>query len=198
MLSGFSAPGAIYANAQKQADFKLTYLSIIIVIALAACYLVIASLGIDMFSKCKELAGIKTQEDLNKWLIATLGIAIAMPTTLLLIKLSGEYLNYIIAILFAIFGIVAASSVIHWNKKCTKEEASQKAYGGTILALAIALLIATILLLLRKRGITRAGMMDAGRSARDRMLARGKFRGLGRKVMNGRELYEGRKARRQT
>ena len=37
-MSGyFSAPGAIYANAQKQADFKLTYLSIVIVIALAAC-----------------------------------------------------------------------------------------------------------------------------------------------------------------
>ena len=177
MSDYFSAPSAIYANAQKQADFKLTYLSIVIVIALAVCYLVVASLGIDMFSKCKELAGIKTQEDLNKWLIATLGIAIAMPTTLLLIKLSGEYLNYIIAILFAIFGIVAASSVIHWNKKCTKEEASQKAYGGTILALAIALLIAAIGLLMRKRGVTRAGMMDAG------LAARGKFRGLGQKVI---------------
>ena len=175
--SYFSAPGAIYANAAKQADFSLTYLSIIIVIALAACYLVVASLGIDMFSKCKELAGIKTQEDLNKWLIATLGIAIAMPTTLLLIKLSGQYLNYIIAILFAIFGIVGASAVVHWNKKCTKTDESQKAYGGTMLALSIALLIAAIGLLMRKRGVTREGMMDAGRAAR------GKFKGLGQKVI---------------
>lgn len=152
MSDYFSAPSAIYANAQKQADFKLTYLSIVIVIALAVCYLVVASLGIDMFSKCKELAGIKTQEDLNKWLIATLGIAIAMPTTLLLIKLSGKYLNYIIAILFAIFGIVAASSVIHWNKKCTKVDESQKAYGGVMLALSIALLILAIGLFIKSRG----------------------------------------------
>lgn len=166
MSDYFSAPGAIYANAQKQADFKLTYLSIVIVIALAACYLVVASLGIDMFSKCKELAGIKTQEDLNKWLIATLGIAIAMPTTLLLIKLSGKYLNYIIAILFAIFGIVAASSVIHWNKKCTKVDESQKAYGGVMLALSIALLILAIGLFIKSRGGKFKGLKDInGRAA---------------------------------
>ena len=66
MSDYFSAPGAIYANAQKQADFKLTYLSIVIVIALAACYLVVASLGIDMFSKSKKVEGIKTQENRNK------------------------------------------------------------------------------------------------------------------------------------
>ena len=165
MSDYFSAPGAIYANAQKQADFKLTYLSIVIVIALAACYLVVASLGIDMFSKCKKLAGIKTQEDLNKWLIATLGIAIAMPTTLLLIKLSGQNLNYIIAILFAIFGIVAASSVIHLNRKCTEVDESQKAYGGVMLALSIALLILATILFMRSRGITKENLGAAARES---------------------------------
>lgn len=179
--AGLLAPSAIKTNLYKQADFKLTYLSIMIVVVLAASYLVVASLGIDMFSKCKELAGIKTQEDLNKWLIATLGIAIAMPFTLFLTKLSGNYLNYIVAILFAVLGIVASSAVIHWNRKCSEVDDSQKAYGGVMLALSIALIIGTLGLLIRARGSAKVAARQG--------LGRARFQKAGRQVIRGRRLY---------
>ena len=174
IAAGFMAPSAIKTNLYKKADFQLTYLSIMIVVVLAASYLVVASLGIDMFSKCKELAGIKTQEDLNKWLIATLGIAIAMPFTLLLAKLAGNNLNYVIAILFAVFGIVASSAVIHWNRKCSEVDDSQKAYGGVMLALSILLIIGTLVLAMRGRKIPGAG--------------RRRFRNAGRRVIQARRV----------
>ena len=83
---------------------------------------------------------MKTQENLNKWLIATLGIAIAMPFTLLMVRLTGSKLNAIMMLLFAIFGIVASSAVIHWNRKCETAE-SEKIYGGINMAVFIVMLL---------------------------------------------------------
>jgi hypothetical protein len=135
------------ASLGQKADFQLSYGSIVLITMLAASYLVVASLGIDTFTtKCAELAGVKTQENLNKWLIATLGIAIAMPFTLLMVRLTGSKLNAVMMLLFAIFGIVASSAVIHWNRKCETAE-SEKIYGGINMAVFILMLLVAMYLL---------------------------------------------------
>ena len=133
------AYGGMRNSLGARADFSLSYGSIVLITALAASYLVVASLGIDTFTnKCKELAGVKTQENLNKWLVATLAIAITIPCTLLTVKLAGKKLQGLMGLLFAIMGIVASSAVIHWNRKCDTPE-SEKIYGGINMAVFIAM-----------------------------------------------------------
>ena len=139
------AYGGIRDSLTTRADFSLSYGSIVLITMLAASYLVVASLGIDTFTKkCKELAGVKTQENLNKWLVATLAIAITIPFTLIVVRTAGKKLQPIMAVLFGILGIVASSAVIHWNRKCETPE-SEKIYGGINMAIYIVMLILGII-----------------------------------------------------
>ena len=136
-----AAYGGMRNSLKQRADFSLSYGSIVLITMLAASYLVVASLGIDTFTnKCKELAGVKTQENLNKWLVATLAIAITIPFTLIAVRVAKKKLQPLMAILFGIMGIVASSAVIHWNRKCETPE-SEKIYGGINMAVFIVMLI---------------------------------------------------------
>lgn len=147
-FQGTEAYQGMNKSLSKRADFSLSYGSIVLITMLAASYLVVASLGIDTFTKkCKELAGVKTQENLNKWLVATLAIAITIPFTLIMVKVFGPTstnpsstkLNALMGLLFGILGIVASSAVIHWNRKCETPE-SEKIYGGINMAIYIVML----------------------------------------------------------
>ena len=126
---------------------SLTYGQIVLITMLAASYLVVASLGINMFSRCTELKGVKLQENLNKWIIATLAIAIAIPCTLFTVRMAGSKLSGLMMLLFAIFGIVASAGVLNWNSKCAAVEESEKIYGGMNMAVFIVMLIASFMLL---------------------------------------------------
>lgn len=140
-LKGTSAYTGLSKSLGERADFSLSFGSIVLITALAASYLVVASLGIDTFAKkCTELVGVKSQENLNKWLIATLAIAITIPCTLLIVRTAGSKLNALMGLLFGILGIVASSAVIHWNRKCETPE-SEKIYGGINMAVFIVMLL---------------------------------------------------------
>lgn len=142
-----AAYGGVRDSLGARATFKLSYGSIVMITALAASYLVVASLGIDTFAKkCTELAGVKSQENLNKWLVATLAIAITIPFTLIVVRAAGKKLQPLMAILFGILGIVASSAVIHWNRKCDTPE-SEKIYGGINMAVFIVMLIFGVIFL---------------------------------------------------
>ena len=120
---------------------SLTYGQVLLITMLAASYLVVASLGIDVFNRCTELKGVKLQENLNKWIVATLAIAIAIPCTLLTVRAAGTSLSGLMMLLFAVFGIVASSALIHWNRKCSDVEESEKIYGGINLAVFVVMLL---------------------------------------------------------
>ena len=142
-----AAYGGMRTSLKQRADFSLSYGSIVLITMLAASYLVVASLGIDTFAKkCTELAGVKSQENLNKWLVATLAIAITIPFTLIVVRAAGKKLQPLMAILFGILGIVASSAVIHWNRKCDTPE-SEKIYGGINMAVFIVMLIFGVIFL---------------------------------------------------
>ena len=126
---------------------SLTYGQVILISMLASSYLVVASLGIDMFGRCTELKGVKLQENLNKWLVATLAIAIAIPCTLLTTRVAGTKLTGLMMLLFAIFGIVGSAAVLNWNNKCKAVEESEKIYGGINMAVFILMLLASFFLL---------------------------------------------------
>jgi hypothetical protein len=126
---------------------SLTYGQIVLITMLAASYLVVASIGINMFNRCTELKGVKLQENLNKWIIATLAIAIAIPCTLFTVRMAGSKLTGLMMLLFAIFGIVASAGVLNWNSKCAAVEEDEKIYGGINMAVFIVMLLASFMVL---------------------------------------------------
>jgi hypothetical protein len=152
-MRGSSAYQGVAQTAGKEVSITLNYGQIGMIVAFAMSYLVVASLGIDMFSKCDNLEGNTTQENLNKWLVATLAIAITIPVTLLLTKVAGSKLTGIVALLFAVMGIVGSSAVLHWSGKCDahKDDESKKVYGGINMAVFIVVLLVA-LFLLRPKG----------------------------------------------
>jgi hypothetical protein len=126
---------------------SLTYGQIVLITMLAASYLVVASIGINMFNRCTELKGVTLQENLNKWIVATLAIAIAIPCTLFTVRMAGSKLSGLMMLLFAIFGIVASAGVLNWNSKCAAVEDSEKIYGGINMAVFIVMLLASFMVL---------------------------------------------------
>ena len=151
MSSLNSSVGSAYQGVKRVArrTISLSYGQIFLIVALAMSYLVVASLGIDMFSKCEELKGKILHENFNNWLIATLAIAITIPVTLLVTKMASSKLTGLTALLFAVMGIVGSSAVIHWGNKCATEEddESKKIYGGINMAVFIVVLLVSIFLL---------------------------------------------------
>jgi hypothetical protein len=152
-MRGSAAYQGVAQTAGQEVSITLNYGQIGMIVAFAMSYLVVASLGIDMFSKCDNLEGNTTQENLNKWLVATLAIAITIPVTLLLTKVAGSKLTGLVALLFAIMGIVGSSAVLHWSGKCDahKDDESKKVYGGINMAVFVLVLLVA-LFLLRPKG----------------------------------------------
>ncbi len=147
VLQGTAAIQNMTNRFARKLTVSLTYGQIVLITMLASSYLVVASLGINMFSRCTELKGVKLQENLNKWIIATLAIAIAIPCTLFTVRMAGSKLTGLMMLLFAIFGIVASAGVLNWNSKCAAVEDSEKIYGGINMAVFIVMLLASFMLL---------------------------------------------------
>ena len=125
------------ANAAKTVGLEINYGQIGIIMFFGFFYLVIAALGIDMFNKCTEQHGSKTQENLKNFLSYTLTMALTIPCTLLLLKVAGDKLSGIMVLLFGIMGIVGSSAALNWSRTCedAKGDDSKKAYSAVSLVI---------------------------------------------------------------
>jgi uncharacterized membrane protein YidH (DUF202 family) len=108
--------------AETLVTIELTAAQIVLVVFLAIMYIITASMAINTFTNCDELKGKTLQENLNKWLIATLAISITIPITLLITKTAGTKLSGVFLILFGIMGIIGGSAGVHWTGKCKDED----------------------------------------------------------------------------
>ena len=125
------------ANAAKSVGLEINYGQIGIIMFFGFFYLVIAALGIDMFNKCTEQHGNKTQENLKNFLSYTLTMALTVPCTLLLLKVAGSKLSGIMVLLFGIMGVVGSSAALNWSRTCegAKKDDSKKAYSAVSLVI---------------------------------------------------------------
>ena len=141
-----------FAAMNRKVSVTLNYGLIFMIIAFAMSYLVVASLGIDMFSKCDNLQGDVIQENLNKWLIGTLAVAITIPVTLFLTRMMGSNFTGMTALIFAVMGIIGSSAVLNWSDKCDahKGDESKKTYGAINMALFVCVLFIALFLLRSK------------------------------------------------
>ena len=125
------------ANAAKSVGLEINYGQIGLIAMFGFLYLVIASLGIDMFNKCPEQEGKSTQENPKNFLSYTLTIALTIPCTLLMVKTAGSKLSGIIVLLFGIMGVVGSSASLNWARTCesAKKDDSKMAFSAISLVI---------------------------------------------------------------
>ena len=139
-FQGTAAYQGAAASAAEEVGLTINYGQIGLIIMFGFLYLVIASLGIDMFNKCPEQAGKSTQENLKNFLSYTLTIALTIPCTLLLVKTAGSNLSGIIVLLFGIMGIVGSSASLNWARTCEDAKSDQSKLAFSAVSLVIFLL----------------------------------------------------------
>jgi uncharacterized membrane protein YidH (DUF202 family) len=131
---------AATAKAAETTTITINYGQIGLILMFGFLYLVIASLGIDMFNKCPEKEGNSTQENLKLFLSYTLTIALTIPCTLLMVKTAGSKLSGIIVLLFGIMGIVGSSASLNWARTCESAKKDQSKMAFSAISLVIFLL----------------------------------------------------------
>ena len=139
-FQGTAAYQGAAATAAEEVGLTINYGQIGLILMFGFLYLVIASLGIDMFNKCPEQAGKSTQENLKNFLSYTLTIALTIPCTLLLVKTAGSNLSGIIVLLFGIMGIVGSSASLNWARTCEDAKSDQSKLAFSAVSLVIFLL----------------------------------------------------------
>ena len=139
-FQGTAAYQGAAATAAEEVGLTINYGQIGLILMFGFLYLVIASLGIDMFNKCPEQAGKSTQENLKNFLSYTLTIALTIPCTLLLVKTAGSNLSGIIVLLFGIMGIVGSSASLNWARTCEDAKSDKSKLAFSAVSLVIFLL----------------------------------------------------------
>lgn len=127
-----------FGSARETLD--ISWNTIGMITALGFIYMVAASTGIGTFSKCEKFKGKPMQENLNKVLVASLGIALAIPFTLSMTKMFSDEMP-VFLLTYAIMGIIGASIALNWSVNCEDVDADVTPTIGVSLASFIAALM---------------------------------------------------------
>ena len=155
------------AIASGKVDLEVSWGTIMGILTLGFFYMVTASIGINIFSKCEAMQGKPIQENLNKYLIATLTIALTIPFTLLITKLANNEAG-VFTLIYSIMGLVGGAVALNWTLKCENAKEAEKGYAAFSVALHTITLLASFYILKPKamalsRGLaTRAGGLMGG------------------------------------
>ena len=106
-------------------ELEISWGTVSIVMLLAMAYVAIASTGISTFNKCDAMKGKTVQENLNKYLAATMTIGITIPFTLMFIKFAKNE-TALFMMIYGIMGLVGSAAALNWTVKC--ERAKQLVY----------------------------------------------------------------------
>lgn len=137
----FSQLGNVVKNiGNTRENLDISWNTIGVITLLGLVYMVAASTGIGTFSKCEKFKGKPMQENLNKVLIASLGIALAIPFTLSMVKMfSNEFPVFLLT--YAIMGVIGASIALNWSVNCEDVDANVTPTIGVSLTSFIAALM---------------------------------------------------------
>ena len=103
-------------------DIELPMISVFTIFVLAFVYMVTASIGIDVYTKCGDtVKSRKLYSNLAKFMSYTLTIALTIPTTLLVTKMFGNDTGAFMMI-YGIMGMITAFTSFNLVKQC--EDAS--------------------------------------------------------------------------
>lgn len=136
-------------------DLEVSWGTVGIITALAMAYMTIAAVGIDTFKKCEEMKGKTVQENLNKYLAATLTMALTIPFTLLVTKFARNEAGAFMMI-YAIMGLVGSAAVLNWTVKCKDSKKEAKGLAGFGVASFSCVLLISLFLISRSIKAARA------------------------------------------
>jgi len=138
--------------ASGKTDLEVSYSTVFTILFLGFFYMVVSSIGMSIFSKCEAMKGKPVQENLNKYLAATLTIGLTIPFTLLVTKFVNNE-GAVFALIYSIMGLVGSAAALNWTLKCENAKKSEKGYAGFSVALFTLTLLISAFLLRPKRKI---------------------------------------------
>lgn len=144
---------AMYERAKNissgKVELEISWGTVGTILLLGFVYMVISAVGIDTFKKCEELKDQKVQENLNKYLAASLTIALTIPFTLLVTKFAQNE-TAAFMLIYAIMGLVGSAATLNYTMKCKNSKKEAKGFAGFGVASFSLVLIISVFLLTRR------------------------------------------------
>ena len=153
-LTATQKASAMYNRAKNIAsgkiDLEVSGNTVMGILFLGFIYMIISSIGMSIYSKCDAMKGQPVQENLNKYLAATLTIALTIPFTLLVTKFVKNE-GAVFALIYSIMGLVGSAAALNWAVKCENAKNSDKTFAGLTTALYTMTLLFSFYLLRPKK-----------------------------------------------
>ena len=153
-LTSTQKASAMYNRAKNIAsgkiDLEVSGLTVMGILFLGFFYMIISSIGMSIYSKCDAMKGQPIQENLNKYLAATLTIALTIPFTLLVTKFVKNE-GAVFALIYSIMGLVGSAAALNWAVKCENAKSSDRNFAALTTALYTITLFFSFYLLRPKR-----------------------------------------------
>ncbi len=155
-LTATQKASAMYNRAKNIAsgkiDLEVSGLTVMGILFLGIIYMIISSIGMSIYSKCDAMKGQPVQENLNKYLAATLTIALTIPFTLLVTKFVKNE-GAVFTLIYSVMGLVGSVAALNWAVKCENAKNSEKNFAGVTTALFSMTLLYSFFLLKPKGGL---------------------------------------------
>lgn len=144
---------AVYNKARNistgKLELEISWGTVGTVMLLAIIYIAVASMGISTFNKCDAMKGKTVQENLNKYLAATMTIGITIPFTLMLTKFAKNE-TALFMMIYGIMGLVGSAAALNWAVKCDNAKKEVKGFAGVGVASFTCTLLIALFLMSRK------------------------------------------------
>ena len=159
-ISTTQAASTMYNRAKNIASGKLEleikWSTVAMILFLGFFYMVTSAIGMSIYSKCEAMKGKSVQENLNKYLAATLTIGLTIPFTLFIMKIVKNELA-VFTFIYSIMGLVGSAAALNWAVKCENAKNSEKTYAGISTALFSVTLLGSMFMMRPKGGFRSSG-----------------------------------------
>ncbi|ABY27828.1 hypothetical protein OtV5_045 [Ostreococcus tauri virus OtV5] len=153
-ITATQTASAMYNRAKNIAsgkiDLEVSMITVMGIMLLGFFYMVTASIGMSIYSKCDAMKGKKVQDNLNKYLAATLTIGLTIPFTLLVTKFAKSE-GAVFTLIYSIMGLVGSAAALNWTLKCENAKETEKGYAGFSTALFTCTLLLSMFLMRPKK-----------------------------------------------
>jgi hypothetical protein len=153
-MTSSQTASAMYNRAKNVAsgkiDLEVSMTTVMGILVLGLFYMVTSSIGMSIYSKCDAMKGKSVQDNLNKYLAATLTIGLTIPFTLLVTKFAKSE-GAVFTLIYSIMGLVGSAAALNWTLKCENAKETEKGYAGFSTALFTCTLLLSMFLMRPKK-----------------------------------------------
>src|SRR5210317_2399314 len=156
----------MYNRAKKLASgtlqLEIKWSTVGLILLMGFLYMIISSIGMSIFAKCDAMKGKPVQENLNKYLAATLTIALTIPFTLLITKLANNEAG-VFMLIYSLMGLIGGAAALNWTLKCPDAKEAEKGYSAfSVVLFTITLLASFYVMKPKKMTLSRGLGMGMG------------------------------------